>query len=315
MTEEEVTGTPEKDTTRMLAAGAKRVLWLRVLRENLEEGISALLETVDRDTAIICESNSLRTVVEPGLFLMVKGASSDTYKPSASNVKDQADRIIEFDGEKFDINVSDITFGDGTWALESDATAIIMAGGTSSRMGRDKGMLPIDGRPMIEHISNKLRTHFKQLLISANEMEKYSFLGIDVVPDKTPGRGPLMGVASALEASAHDVNAVIACDMPGVDVTLVRRMLRECKGYEGVVPVTGQSLLEPMCAVYRKGLLKTMQQALASGEWRIKEVLKRCRIKYIEVSDPAPFRNINTAEDYERYLAATSAEEQERENR
>jgi molybdenum cofactor guanylyltransferase len=312
MTEEERAGPEGKDTVRMLEAGAARVLWLRVLKDHLEEAMSALLETIERDAVLICESNSLRTVLEPGLFLMVKDMSSDSYKPTARDVKDRADRIIRFDGEGFDVDTNDITFADGRWALREDATAIVMAGGKSSRMGRDKGMLPIGGRPMIERICVKLRPHFRELLISTNDADRYSFLGIDVVPDKIPDHGPLMGIASALEASRHDVNFVIACDMPGFDMTLVRRMLRESGGYEGVVPVTEGSRLEPMCAVYTKNLLPAVHEALGSGENKIKEVLKRRRIKYIDVSDPGPFRNINTAEDYEDYLAAKSKTEKER---
>lgn len=312
MTEEERAGPAGKDTVRMLEAGAARVLWLRVLKDHLEEGISALLESIDRDAVMICESNSLRTVVEPGLFLMVNRKSSETYKSTARAVVDRADRIIRFDGERFDIDTNDITFADGRWALREDAAAIVMAGGKSSRMGRDKGMLPIEDRPMIELICNKLRPHFKQLLISANDADKYSFLGIDVVPDKIPDHSPLMGIASALDASRHNVNFVIACDMPGFDMTLVRRMLREHEGYEGVVPVTEGSLLEPMCAVYTKDLLPAIREALAAGEKKIKDVLMRRRIKYIEAGDPGPFRNINTAEDYENYLAAKSRTEKER---
>lgn len=315
ITEEEISGLPGKDTVRMLEAGAARVLWLRVLKDRLTEGVSALLDGIDRGAVMICESNSLRTVVEPGLFLMVESASSDEYKPTARDVRDRADRIIRFDGEKFDTDLDDITFIDGTWAFKEDATAIIMAGGKSSRMGRDKGMLPIDGRPMIAHICDKLRPHFKELLISANDAERYSFLGIDIVKDRIPDRGPLMGIASAVEVSAHDVNVTVACDIPGVEMAFVRRMLRESAGYDGVVPVTGASFLEPLCAVYRKSILGPFNEAIDRGERKIKEVLKNCRIKYIEVDDAGPFRNINTAEDYEKYITARPAIERERETR
>jgi len=125
----------------------------------------------------------------------------------------------------------------------------------------------------------------------------------------------VMGVASALEASAHEVNLVIACDMPGIDMALVRRMLRESQGYQGVVPVTEKSRIEPMCAVYKKGMLGILNRALDSGERKIKEVLRRCRIKYIEVSDSSPFRNINTTEEYEKYIASRSGIGRERESR
>jgi len=100
----------------------------------------------------------------------------------------------------------------------ANVSAALLLGGASSRMGRDKSMLPINGRPMIEHICRKLRPHFSQVLISAGDEERYAFLGAPVIPDRVPDRGPLMGIASALGASAHDRNVVVACDMPDVPV-------------------------------------------------------------------------------------------------
>lgn len=300
---EEGTEPPGKDTVRMLEAGAERVLWLRVLKAYLEEGITELLGRIDRNAVLICESNSLRNVLEPGLFLMVKGKSSKRYKPSARNVRDFADRLVRFNGETFDFDLHDIAFADGRWALKENATAIIMAGGKSSRMGEDKAVLQIDGRPMIDYICGKLRPHFKQFLISVSDGDRYSFLGIEVIPDKVPDRGPLMGIVSALEASAHDLNVVVACDMPDVDVDFIKRLLRESEGFDGVVPVTENARREPLCAVYRKSILETMNEALSSGERKIYEVLKRCNIKYIDVLDTRPFVNINTMMEYEDYVA------------
>jgi molybdopterin-guanine dinucleotide biosynthesis protein A len=313
ITEETVSGPPGKDTVRMLEAGAARVLWLRIPRDRLAEGVTALLDRIDPGAVVVCESNSMRTAVEPALFLMVESATSDEYKPAAREMRGLADRIVRFDGARFDADLNDITIVDGTWALKEDAAAIIVAGGASTRMGGDKGLLPIDGRPMIEYMRNKLRPHFKELLISANDPQRYAFLGLRVVKDGIPARVPLAGIASTVEASAHDVNAAVACDMPGVDVALIRRMLRECGGYDGVVPVMGDSSLEPLCAVYRKSIVSALNEARARGAGSIKDVFKYCRIKYIHVEDVSSFRNINTVEDYEKYIKArrTVGEEKE----
>jgi molybdenum cofactor guanylyltransferase len=311
---EESTGPPGKDTTRMLEAGAERVLWLRALRPHLEEGILALLEMIDSDTALICESVSLRKIVKPGLFLMVKEKGADEFKPSAEEVRDLADRVIESDGKTFDMDPNDISLANSAWTLREAATAIVMAGGKSSRMGRDKCFLPIEGRPMIEYICNKLGPHFEQLLISANDIDRFSFLGFEVIPDKVPGYGPIMGIVSVLEASDHDVNVVIACDMPNIDATFLRRLIRECEGYEGAVPVTGAWLLEPMCAAYHKNILETFRDAVAAGEKKISDVLQRCNIHFIEVGDDKPFRNINTKEDYQNFITALPSAKKEKES-
>ena len=72
---DEVNAPADKDTARLLAAGASKVFWLRTLKTHLHEGFSALLERVEPDSMLVCESNSLRQVVEPGIFLMVKDSS------------------------------------------------------------------------------------------------------------------------------------------------------------------------------------------------------------------------------------------------
>jgi hypothetical protein len=76
---EETDSNSHKDTARLLAAGAKRVFWLRVMKTHLKDGIATLPDIIGPDAISICESNSLRKVVEPGLFLMVKARNSKTW--------------------------------------------------------------------------------------------------------------------------------------------------------------------------------------------------------------------------------------------
>ncbi|MCK5850063.1 MAG: hypothetical protein KAH23_04045 [Kiritimatiellae bacterium] len=111
-----------KDTSRLLAAGAERVFWLRVMRSHLQEGFNALLELIGRNTISVCESNSLRAIVRPGLFLMIRDNLSDNIKESASAVIEYADRTIVSDGNDFDINPSQINVVSGCWILREKAT-------------------------------------------------------------------------------------------------------------------------------------------------------------------------------------------------
>lgn len=178
-----------------------------------------------------------------------------------------------------------------------------MAGGKSKRMGRDKSMLLVDGRPMIEHICTQLRPHFERLLISANDPRKYAFLNIETVPDKTPGQGSLMGIASALEASQHDLNLVVACDIPHVDMAVVRRLMREAEGHDGAVPVTGPGHIEPLFAVYRKRMLGALNATLSAGKRKISDALQQCNIKYVALAGDESLRNLNTREEYAHFVA------------
>jgi hypothetical protein len=109
-----------KDTTRLLQAGAQKVYWVRAHRLYLSEAMETLLERLKSeagDAMLLCESNSLRNVLEPGLFLMVKRRESSEFKPSAEVVKGLADRIVNFDGERFDIDPDSIQISGNTWLL------------------------------------------------------------------------------------------------------------------------------------------------------------------------------------------------------
>ncbi len=299
---EEADSESDKDTCRMLAAGAGRVFWLRAMKTHLEEGISALLDIIGNDVICVCESNSLRQVVEPGLFIMVKGRCEEGSKASAKEVAQYADRHVSFDGSGFDIDMDEIGLAEGRWSYRTRATAIIMAGGGSRRLGQDKSMLEVAGQPMIKHIYDQLRPHFNQILISSNDVSKYSFLGAEIIADRIMGQGPLMGIASAMETSANDVNFVTACDIPQIDTFLMRRMLGECRDCDGVVPRLGGSQYEPLFAVYRKNMLKTINELLATGVRKIDEVYKHCKISYIDIADSRRLRNINTIDDYREFV-------------
>jgi molybdopterin-guanine dinucleotide biosynthesis protein A len=285
------------DTGKMLAAGAKRVLWLLALRSHLEQGVKVLLETLGKETVSICESNRARSVIEPGVFIMIKGSEHKSWKPSAQEVVEHADRVVLSDGTKFDIDLNDIQLLDGRWAIRMPATAIILAGGYSTRMGQDKTMLPIDGQPMIKHVYEQLQPHFSQTLVSSNNASLHDFLGATVVADDVAGRGPLAGIASALKASANNVNFVMACDMPEIDVGLIKAILRQVGDYDAVVPKVGPELYEPLFAVYKKSALPAIEQVLQSGSNRVIDCFDRCRVKYIDLPG-RQFRNINTKAEY-----------------
>ena len=293
-----------KDTARLLAAGAGRVYWLRAVRTHLKEGLTALLNVIGPDAVSICESNSLRQVVEPGLFLMLKGSNRQAPKSSAQAVMECADRIVVSDGKSFDFDISRIKSINGKWLLAERATAIILAGGGSGRMGTDKALLPIKGRPMIETVYQQLRGSFDQILISASGPENFVFLGADVVPDKIAGQGPLMGIASALEVSRSELNFVVACDIPLIDVRFVRRMLAEAQKSRAqiVIPKSADEKYEPLFAVYHKNVIEVMQKVLSAGGRKISDVFSQCSVRYIKL-EAKRFMNINTEAQYQQFRA------------
>ncbi|UCE50020.1 MAG: molybdenum cofactor guanylyltransferase [Phycisphaerales bacterium] len=285
------------DTGRMLAAGAKRVLWLLAQKSHLERAVDALAETLGEETVSICESNRARSAIEPDAFIIILGKDNRAWKPSAREMAGYADRIVLSDGTGFDIDPKDIQLLDGRWIVRMPATAIILAGGGSRRMGQDKTMLPIAGQPMIKHVHEKVRPYFTQTLVSSNNSNLHDLLGATIVPDEVTGRGPIMGIVSTLKVSANDVNFVIACDIPEFDAGLIKAMLRQARDYDAVVPRVGPGLYEPLFAVYRKSALPAMEELLRSGNNKIIDALGRCRVRYFDLPGRR-FSNINTWAEY-----------------
>jgi len=320
---EETNNSTNKDTARLLSAGANRVFWLRVMKTHLEEAVTALLEVIGSDVVAICESNSLRHAVEPGVFLMVKDRSVKAWKETAKQVRRHADKIVTSNGKGFDFSLEQIELDNGKWTLRrqhktkdryldllAETTAIILAGGKSSRMGVDKAMLLVNGQPMIEKIARQLDGFFSQILISANDVEKYAFLGYNVVPDKMPGQGPLMGIASALRDSANELNFVVACDIPYIDLAFVENMLIEAVESQAdiVIPIRPDGKYEPLFAVYHQSSLRAIDEVLSSGGRKISETFSRCRTRYTELGKTDWLTNLNSIAEYEEFEKQTSGE-------
>lgn len=310
---EEVSDNPRKDTGKMLTAGAHKVYWLEVKQECLAEGMTAFLKLINNgpDKIIICESNSLRAVVKPGLFIINQNARDQSIKQSCQNVLVHHDYMIRFDSEKFvfDINAADINYAGNRWSVREIATAIVLAGGQSSRMNADKSLLITDKIPLIERIIRQLTGYFQEIVIGANDPEKYRFLGLPVVPDLEKGMGPLMGIYSTLLQSKHEINFVVACDIPDLNMDYIKQLLRQAKCHEIVVPVWGNGKYESLFAVYNKSVLEKTRKLLDNGHRKIGLLFESTDVKYLPIPDEVKwFKNLNTREDYENYIKQKQAD-------
>ncbi len=300
---EELSPPPHKDTGRMLAAGASQVLWLKVLREHLDEGLKALFSVIGSDRLVICESNSLRLKVEPGIFLMVKDKFSDIDKPSAEEVKEFADKTVLFDGKKQDMEAHEIKITNNRWGISLNANAIIMAGGKSTRMGQDKSLLQVSGKTLLEHIYSQLDGNFNKVLVSAGEKNRHENMGErQVVCDQKPGEGPLMGILSSLEHSDIETNFIVACDIPDIPLFFVRRMVSLTGDFDCVIPVNEEGRLETLFGIYKKSMINPIQEALARGERRIRDVFEKVKVNYIKLDKSVNLKNLNTISEYQAYI-------------
>jgi molybdopterin-guanine dinucleotide biosynthesis protein A len=190
------------------------------------------------------------------------------------------------------------------------AAGFVLAGGASSRMGRNKAFLMLSGRTLIEIVTSAVREAVGNVTI-VGPPEVYQHLGIPVIPDRTAHAGPLAGIETALShttaaGNLPDWNLIVACDMPNVTPTVLRRILAEAQAHPDaacILPcscVTGFSLTEPLCAAYHKRILPVISQALAEGIRKVTDALPKESIHYLPMTNDPAFQNINTPDEWSR---------------
>lgn len=192
----------------------------------------------------------------------------------------------------------------------SKVTSIVLAGGTSRRMGRDKALLPIDGRPMIQSLILSLIAVSRDIIVSLSDGDRHEELkqalpaGVRVVYDERPGQGPLMGIYAGLKASRTDLNLVIACDIPEVDPGFITEMRSYAGDHDVVASVDDEGRTNALLAIYRKSVLPLIKEQLDEGRKKVVLFYPRCRVKYVPICAGSWYRNINTMDDYQAYRRA-----------
>lgn len=183
-------------------------------------------------------------------------------------------------------------------------TAVILAGGRSSRMQSNKALLPYQGGRFIEAIHRLLRSIFTEVILVTNNPEQYDFLPCRKVPDLYEGMGVLAGIHSGLYHSSNPAIFAVACDMPYLTESLIRHMASRADAGGVLIPESPGGL-EPLHAVYGKGCLAAIEATLLSGQRRIVSFFDRTNVSKINVEQVAyfdpefvSFININTPRDY-----------------
>jgi molybdopterin-guanine dinucleotide biosynthesis protein A len=177
----------------------------------------------------------------------------------------------------------------------------VLAGGASSRMGRDKALLPYGRATLIEHVAAQVAAAAGSAAL-VGPPARYARLGYPVIPDCFRGGGPLAGIQAALAASPAQWNLVVACDMPGVTAEFLQELLAaaEASGAEALVPQWPRGWVEPLCAVYRRELAAPLREALRRGERKAAAALAALRVAWWPIREPSYFENLNTPRQWAR---------------
>jgi molybdopterin-guanine dinucleotide biosynthesis protein A len=204
-------------------------------------------------------------------------------------------------------------------AESSASAAIILAGGKSTRLGRDKASEPLLGVPLLQRVIDRLEGLVDEyVIVKARGQELPAVIAqaaLTYVEDLFPETGPLGGIYTGLLAAKAPAALAVACDMPLLQRPLVAELLRLAPAHDLVVPVS-EEFPQPLCAVYAKVCLGPMRRQLDTGKYKITGFFGFVSPLYLQPDewrrfDPEglSFQNLNREEDLERAVALLVAEE------
>jgi molybdopterin-guanine dinucleotide biosynthesis protein A len=174
----------------------------------------------------------------------------------------------------------------------------VLVGGRSSRMGRDKALLPVDGGTLAGSIAARVAESASNVTLVGSP-ELYGALGYRVIPDLIPGSGPLGAVYTALHDSGADWNLIVACDMPDVTVALFEDLfaVAERSGADCVAPGRADAL-HPLCAVYHRRCAPHAADAIHRNSLKMHDFVSNLQTMIWPLKNWAPLSNINTQEEW-----------------
>jgi len=189
-------------------------------------------------------------------------------------------------------------------------SAVILAGGAGSRLGKEKSLVEFDGRPLIQWSVEKLAPFVEDVVVVARGPEQAKQLE-DLIPnaviaiDSISGYGPVAGLAAGMGKARNEYVLAIGCDLPFLNADVIDLLFELAQGWDAAVPTRENGMMEPLHSVYKRdALLSACQKAMNRGERRIRAPLTILRVKCVAVEllkilDPEllTFFNLNTRKD------------------
>jgi molybdenum cofactor guanylyltransferase len=188
------------------------------------------------------------------------------------------------------------------------ASGFVLAGGGSTRMGRNKALLPLRGNTLVEHVAGIVRQAAGSVTLIGDPAQ-LAHLGLPVVPDILTGSGPASGIYTALTVTSSDWNLIAGCDMPAITCDILLDLLRhaaEVSNPIDCVAATGpDGEPEPLCAVYHRRCLSAVARAIRDNRLKMKQLLAELDTRLMPV-DPAVVANVNTPAEWAEFEAKLS---------
>ena len=179
----------------------------------------------------------------------------------------------------------------------TSVTGIVLCGGRSTRMGRDKALLPFGRETMLQRVVRTVSETTDRVIvvarqdqaISVDEPKGSSLHGCEIVFDPIGDLGPLAGIAHGLRSTATDLNFLVACDLPLLRPAVIHRLIELTDTFDACVPVDGDHVMV-LCGIYRKTLADAATTLINTGQRRARALLEHAHTKRV---DAAVFRDID----------------------
>ena len=180
---------------------------------------------------------------------------------------------------------------------------VILTGGASRRMGRDKAMLPYKGTTMLQYLIDKYSL-FGPVVVSVNEAGRFPFTGACEAVDRYPNLGPLNGIVSGFGETEEQLMFMTGTDLPFGDTALVEKLLSLMESADACIIRQGKKDFEPLFALYRRSCAAKAEECLAAGKKSIREMLDSLSVRYVSPEELPGFdlghilMNVNTMDEY-----------------
>jgi len=179
----------------------------------------------------------------------------------------------------------------------------ILAGGKSSRMGQDKGLMQLGNKLLVEYSIQLLQNVTNQIFIITSNLD-YQQFGFPIISDIEPNIGPAGGILTALYYSISAQNIILGCDMPFLSLPLLEQLISE-KQNASICIFKNETFIEPLFGIYDTDILQEWKSLLKNKNYKLEFLLSQFNTKYIQFSSSGnldPFVNINSKNDFEKQL-------------
>jgi len=192
---------------------------------------------------------------------------------------------------------------------------IILCGGRSRRMGKDKGSLVLNGKSMLMHVLDTIKGIVDEIVLVLRDQEqidRYKLIlkdidmSIRIVTDETKDQGPLVGILTGLSYINSEYAQILPCDSPFISKSFVLKMfeIAGAKKFDAVVPIWDDGHIEPLHSIYKKDVVKIGRNLVKNEQYNVKSLIDNLNVKYVDVEEldesTMSFRNLNTINDFEK---------------